>query len=77
MTERRALVQAEKTPLTGVRRFVQAGTVSWEEHLAAWTQYALRFGSSQSAERIAERGGFGYFELSALLGHEPKTWQPR
>jgi hypothetical protein len=77
--ERRAPVQAERDPLHREDRARDKpyGSVKWEEHLAAWTQYALRFGSSQSAGRIAERGGFGYYELTALLGHEPKTWQPR
>ena len=31
----------------------------------------------QSAERIAERGGFGYWEITELLGREPNTWEPR
>lgn len=38
---------------------------------------SARYGAGQSAERLAERGGFGYWELTDLLGHEPKTWQPR
>jgi hypothetical protein len=50
------------------------GTVSWEEHLLAWSAYAAH-GHSQSAERLAQRGGFGYGEMTELLGHEPKTWR--
>ena len=50
------------------------GTISWAEHEEAWLGYAEKFGSSQSAERIAERGGFSYEELVMFLGHEPKTW---
>lgn len=53
------------------------GTISWEEHLLAWSAYAGEFGTSQSAERMAERGGFGYGELRMYLGREPKTWAPR
>lgn len=53
------------------------GTVSWAEHCEAWSDYAGRYGRDQSAERIAERGGFGYFELVGYLGHDPKTWGPR
>jgi len=30
----------------------------------------------QSAERIAQRCGFSYDELTDLLGFEPKTWEP-
>ena len=53
-----------------------AGTIAWDEHLQAWHAYAKKYGSYQSAERIAERGGFGWTELVALLGREPTTWQP-
>lgn len=52
------------------------GTVTWEAHEAAWEDYAKRYGRDQSAERIAERGGFGYAELTDHLGHPPKTWEP-
>lgn len=53
------------------------GSVSWDEHLLAWSNYAAEYGSGQSAERMAERGGFGYWEITMFLGHEPKTWTPR
>lgn len=51
-----------------------AGTVSLTEAAEAYSVYAKRYGTSQSFERLHERGGFGYWELSELLGHEPKTW---
>lgn len=54
-----------------------AGTVSWQEHEKTWVEYAKKYGSSQSAEWLAERGGFSYWEMAGLLGHEPKTWSPR
>lgn len=50
------------------------GTVTWTEHLEAYAGYAARFGTSQSAERLAQRGGFGYKEMTDMLGHEPVTW---
>jgi hypothetical protein len=53
------------------------GSIAWAEHLDAWSAYAAKFGSSQDADRIADRGGFGYGELCTFLGHEPKTWRPR
>lgn len=53
------------------------GTISWTEHLEAYEAYAARYGRDQSAERLAERGGFGWTELVLFLGHEPRTWQPR
>lgn len=55
----------------------EPGWISWEEHERAWLDYARRYGRGQSAERIAERGGFGYWELTQHLGHAPKTWEPR
>lgn len=53
------------------------GTISWAEHLEIYEAYAKRDGRDQSAERIAERGGFGWSECVLLLGREPKTWEPR
>lgn len=78
--ERRAPVQAQgsyylrpgDSRLAGTR---PPGSISWEEHEEAWRDYATRFGSGQSAERIAERGGFGFCELTDHLGREPKTWR--
>ena len=54
-----------------------AGTISWAEHVEAWTAYSARYGHEQSAERIAERGGFDYYELREYLGREPTTWSAR
>jgi len=54
-----------------------AGTVSWEEHVEAWKAYNQKYHGSQTAERIAERGGFGYQELVEFLGREPGSWLPR
>lgn len=53
------------------------GSITWAEHLLAWSGYAAQYGTSQSAERMAERGGFSYVELGMFLGHEPETWEPR
>lgn len=54
-----------------------AGWVEWWEHELAWQGYRDRYGSSQTAVDIAERGGFSYGELTEFLGHEPTTWVPR
>ncbi len=54
-----------------------AGTVTWEEYLEAYAVYAGRYGTRQSPERLAERMGFGYKEITDLLGHEPTTWSVR
>ena len=54
-----------------------AGTIAWSEHLLAYSAYSTRYGSDQSAERLAQRGGFGYDELILFLGREPETWEPK
>jgi hypothetical protein len=71
------------TCICGRRAPVQAshgvkgpGTVAWHEHLEAWSVYAARYGTRQSAERIAERAGFSWGELVEFLGREPTTWEP-
>lgn len=51
------------------------GSVTVEEHEMAWVEYHRQY-SQQSARTIADRGGFGYWEITDLLGHEPKTWEP-
>lgn len=53
------------------------GWIDWAEHLAVFEFYAARYGREQSAERIAERGGFGYREIELFTGAAPKTWRPR
>lgn len=71
---RRAPVQASYESRGRPRK--PAGTVAWWEHEKAWEDYGARY-SSQDAERIAERGGFGYWEMTDHLGHEPTTWSVR
>lgn len=72
--ERRAPVQGDRSMAKG-QPGREPGTISWEEHVRAWEEYARRYGRDQSAERIAERGGFGYRELTDQLGHAPETWR--
>ena len=64
----RCPIQSEKRP---------KGTIARAEAEEAYRNYASRYGDSQSFERLHERGGFGYFELTELLGHVPTTWEPR
>ena len=52
------------------------GSIAWAEHELAWSAYARRYGNDQSAQRMHDRGGFSYFELTELLGREPETWVP-
>jgi hypothetical protein len=81
--ERRAPVQGYISPVR-LRRLGRAeqpgdfpGTISWAEHEEAWRDYAKRYGKDQSAERLAQRGGFGYAELVEHLKRAPTTWRPR
>ena len=74
MSARRALVQGEAT--NDPKGYKPRGTVAWVEHVEAWEAYHRQH-DGQSAERIHERGGFGYWEITDLLGHEPTTWEPR
>jgi len=77
--DRRAPVQADHSwvPVPAGHNRHGPGTVAWAEHVEAWTAYAARYGKSQSAERLAERGGFCCAELFEFLGREPRTWEPR
>lgn len=52
------------------------GSIAWEEHERIWAVYAAKYGAAQSAQRMAERGGFGYREIVFLTGNEPTTWLP-
>lgn len=68
-----SLVSERRTKVNGK----PYGTIAWWEHEAAWVGYHKRYpGIDQDAERIAERGGFGWGELTTYLGHEPTTHQP-
>lgn len=67
---RRAPVQADREHRRG------PGSIAWAEHLLAWSAYAAKHGAGQSADRIAERSGFGFGELIMFLGREPETWRP-
>lgn len=53
------------------------GTVLWSEHLLIYEAYVAKWGRCQTAERLAERGGFSYFEATELLGRKPESWRPR
>ena len=42
-------------------------TIPWRVHGLAWEAYAKKYGKQQSAERIAERGGFGCEEMDMFV----------
>jgi hypothetical protein len=68
--ERRAPVQASI-----FRRDKGPGTIAWSEHVEAHAAFVAQHGILQSAECIADRGGFTYYELTVYLGREPSTWE--
>lgn len=53
-----------------------AGSIAWAEHLEAYAVYSAKYGTEQSPEGLAQRAGFGYREITKLLGHEPTTYVP-
>jgi hypothetical protein len=78
--ERRTRTQASGPYWLSVDRWPTGtrgpGTIAWSEHEEIWRAYDAKEHNGQDAERIAERGGFGYWEAAQLLGHEPRTWLP-
>lgn len=48
-------------------------TIPWWLAEEAYKVYSDKFGSSQSLERLAERGGFSREELVWLLSEKPNT----
>ena len=62
----------QRAPVQKTRGLMnQPGTIAWWEHEKAWIGY----GYPQTADRMAECGGFDYAELVEFLGHEPVTWR--
>lgn len=49
-----------------------AGTVPWAIGEAAWRAYAAQYGSKQTADDIARRGGFGPEEMDSFA---PEDWR--
>ena len=55
---------------------IPPGTISWADHLRVYDAYARRFGTGQSADRLAERGGFGVAEIVSLgVSGALKSWR--
>lgn len=71
----RAPIQGEYDP--DERKHYPRGSISWEEHLEVWQAYDRKWRCGQSAERIAQRGGFGYREATELLGRPLATFEAR
>lgn len=63
--ERMFPIQGDTDTETRIRR--PAGSVPWSVAEEAYKVYSEWFGTSQSLERLAERGGFSWHELVRLL----------
>ena len=50
--------------------YLPSCTIPWWLAEVAYEYYASRYGKSQSLERLAERGGFGHYELLMLIRRE-------
>lgn len=59
----------KKFPIQVQSQECRQGSAEVPLHIAeeAYKEYAARYGTSQSLERLGERGGFGIFELAELL----------
>lgn len=55
-------------------RRVPEATIPWDVAEKAYAVYAAKYGSSQSLERLAGRGGFGRTECRWLLDGAPRDW---
>jgi hypothetical protein len=66
------LSQSEQEARTAPIQASRSGRIPWQVHEAAWKVYAACGNGSQSAERIAERGGFSWAEIGLMLG----GWNP-
>lgn len=57
-------------PVQGERGFYRKNSIPWWIALLAWKAYERAGFGGQTAERIAERGGFDWAELGQLLVSE-------
>jgi hypothetical protein len=62
--------RASSRDKTGAMQHYPPCTIPWWLAEEAYKYYSKRFGTSQSLERLAERGGFGRQELLMLLRKE-------
>jgi len=46
--------------------YQRGGYITFEAHLRAYAIYSAIFDDQQTAERLAERGGFGEYELDCF-----------
>jgi hypothetical protein len=65
MTEKMFPIQGDDDREGGTQRI--AGEIPWSLAQLAYEKYSEHYGTGQSLERLAERGGFGWAELASLL----------
>ncbi len=57
---------------------IPEGSVPWKLAECAYEVYSHIYGTDQSLERLAERGGFGWVELTVFLSarrYPKKSWK--
>lgn len=55
--------EGESFPVMPDGKQQQRVLITWAAAEEAYKSYKVKFDSSQSLKRIAERGGFGYYEM--------------
>lgn len=64
--DRRFPIQGDRITRRGRYERIPATSVPWAEAEIAYRTYSHLFGTSQSLERLAERGGFGRAEFAVF-----------
>lgn len=63
MTEKMFPIKSEHS----IKERLPGGAIPWAVAEVAYREYSRRYINGQSLERLAERGGFGWYELAMLL----------
>lgn len=60
--------EGKKFPIQGKETYTgERVRIPWEYAEEAYKEYSTQYGTDQSLERLAEREGFGVFEIIDLL----------
>lgn len=74
MIERRFPIIGTYRPRGGGEPY---GCVPWSVAERAYAGYSARYGTQQSMERLAERGGFGHSEMDQFAPGWREHFKPR
>ena len=65
----------KRFPLQSLDFYSQKQSIPWEHAEEIYKEYSDQYGTQQSIERMAERGGFGSTDAIMLLCHRIKRLQ--